>query len=466
MCTRRLLSVNLSDNHAMSRISPSARSKAPADRAAGQPAHDPADAATLDAAARGAPGDPAQRQRMLRWAWRRGRPTIANTVRLLHGGHDFFPALIAAIDQAVFQVMLETYIYADDDVGRAVSDALIRAAARGVTVRVTVDGFGAGDMPEEMAERLRAGGVQLRVYRVLRGFRLARRHLRRLHRKLAVIDRRVAFVGGINIIDDYNHGPFEGANLGPRYDFAVQVSGPLVDHIALTAERLWWRLSLRDVHGSDRAAAVAEYPLVTDLPPRPEPQGGVRASLLLRDNLRNRRAIEREYLRALGAARHDVMLANAYFLPGHKMRRALLACRRRGVRVRLLLQGMVEYRLQHYATHALYASLLEAGVEIYEYADSFLHAKVGVVDEAWATVGSSNMDPFSLLLAREANVAVYDAAFAAELRAALERAIAHRSLPVMPEVHARRSPLYRFANWAAYMLLRLGVIIAGVTGRY
>jgi len=447
MCARRLAPGNLSDNHGMSRISHSAH--------ADTRAHDPA-----------AAGDHAPRRHMLRWTWRRGKPTTGNAVRLLHGGQDFFPALIAAIDQAAFQVMLETYIYANDEVGRAVSDALIRAAARGVTVRVTVDGFGAGDMPAELAARLRAGGVQLRVFRMLRGFRLARRHLRRLHRKLAVIDRRVAFVGGINIIDDHNHGPFEGANLGPRYDFAVQVGGPLVDGIALSAERLWWRLSLRDMHGTERAAAVADYPLVTDLPPRPEAAGGVRAALLLRDNLRNRRTIEREYLRALGAARHDVILANAYFLPGHKMRRALLACRARGVRVRLLLQGRVEYRLQHYATHALYASLLEAGVEIYEYAESFLHAKVGVVDEAWATVGSSNMDPFSLLLAREANVAVYDAAFAAELRTALEYAIAHRSVRVMPEVHARRSPLHRLANWAAYMLLRLGVVIAGVAGRY
>ncbi|WP_306852873.1 cardiolipin synthase ClsB [Cupriavidus necator] len=448
MCRRRRAHGNLSDNHGMSRISHSAQ-------ATDAPAHDTA-----------TPGEPPYRHHMLRWAWRRGRPTTGNAVRLLHGGQDFFPALIAAIDQAAFQVMLETYIYADDDVGRAVADALIRAAARGVTVRVTVDGFGAGDMPAELAERLRAGGVRLLVYRALRGFRLARRHLRRLHRKLAVIDRHVAFVGGINIIDDHNHGPFEGANLGPRYDFAVQVSGPLVDRIALSSERLWWRLSLREARGSERAAAVADYPLVTDLPPRPEATGGIRAALLLRDNLRNRRTIEREYLRALGAARHDVILANAYFLPGHKMRRALLACRERGVRVRLLLQGMVEYRLQHYATHALYASLLEAGVEIYEYAESFLHAKVGVVDEAWATVGSSNMDPFSLLLAREANIAVYDAAFAAELREALERAIAHRSVRVLPDVHARRSPLHRLANWAAYMLLRLGVIIAGVTGRY
>ncbi|MNR21690.1 putative cardiolipin synthase YbhO [compost metagenome] len=161
-----------------------------------------------------------------------------------------------------------------------------------------------------------------------------------------------------------------------------------------------------------------------------------------------------------------MILANAYFLPGHKMRRALLACRERGVRVRLLLQGVVEYRLQHFATHALYATLLEAGVEIYEYEASFLHAKVAVVDDTWATVGSSNMDPFSLLLAREANVAVYDTHFANDLRAHLERAMAQRSARVVPEAHAGLPRLRRFANWAAYYVLRVGVVIAGVTGPY
>ncbi|KWR87281.1 cardiolipin synthase B [Cupriavidus sp. IDO] len=453
MCRWRRVSHNL----VMSRISDQARSE-----------QVPASAA--NAALRGEAADTgrhAARAHMLRWAWRRGKPVAGNRVRLLRSGQEYFPALVAAIDQAVVLVMLETYIYADDPAGQAVSDALIRAAQRGVSVRVTVDGFGAGDMPAALAERLRAAGVQLRVYRAMRGFTLARRHLRRLHRKLAVVDRQVAFVGGINIIDDHNHGPFDQAGLGPRYDFAVEVRGPLVDRIALTAERLWWRLSFRgEMREVGLAGAAADYPLITDMPPRPEESGGVRAALLLRDNLRNRRAIEREYLRALGAARQDVILANAYFLPGHKMRRALLACRQRGVRVRLLLQGMVEYRLQHFATHALYASLLDAGVEIYEYAESFLHAKVGVVDEAWATVGSSNMDPFSLLLAREANISVYDAAFAAELRTELERAIELRSVRVMPETHARRSTWRRLTNWAAYMVLRLGVVIAGVTGRY
>lgn len=442
----------VADNHRMSRITNPAG-----------PARPEVKATAFAPGAHGRPAGP------LRSEWRRGRPVGGNHVRLLHGGAEFFPALIGAIDRALFSVALETYIYADDAVGAAVTDALVRAAQRGVDVRVAVDGFGAGDMPATLAARLREAGAGFRIYRPLRGFRLARRHLRRLHRKLAVIDGRIGFVGGINIIDDHNHGPMDDAGLGPRYDFAVAVEGPLVDQIALTTERLWWQLSLRDeMQMIGLAGAAAEFPLLTDLPPaqRQDSVGSMRAALLLRDNLRNRRAIERAYLQALGAARRDVVLANAYFLPGHKLRRALLSCRRRGVRVRLLLQGRVEYRLQHYATHALYATLLEAGVEIHEYDDSFLHAKVAVVDDTWATVGSSNMDPFSLLLAREANVAVYDAGFCAGLRAELEHAISQRSVPVRADAHARRSPLRRLVNWASYLVLRLGVMIAGVTGRY
>ncbi|WP_061954701.1 cardiolipin synthase ClsB, partial [Cupriavidus pauculus] len=399
---------------------------------------------------------------------RRGSPVPGNRVDLLRNGQEFFPALIEAIDSAQVHVVVETYIYADDAVGARVSDALIAAAQRGVDVRLVIDGFGAGDIPVALVERLRAGGVLLEIYRPLRGFKLARRHLRRLHRKIAVIDGKVAFVGGINIIDDHNHGPVELPELGPRYDFAVRVRGPLVAQIALASARLWFRIAQRRSL-SETATAFAEVETLTRAARQARNDihsDGVPAALLLRDNLRNRRTIEREYLYALGAARSDVILANAYFLPGHKMRRALLACRERGVRVRLLLQGMVEYKLQHYATHALYARLLEAGVEIFEYEASFLHAKVAVVDDMWATVGSSNMDPFSLLLAREANVAVYDATFANTLRARLERAMDQRSARVIPEVHAKLPRLRRFANWAAYYVLRMGVVIAGVTGRY
>jgi cardiolipin synthase len=138
--------------------------------------------------------------------------------------------------------------------------------------------------------------------------------------------------------------------------------------------------------------------------------------------------------------------------------------------VQLLLQGRYEYFLQYHAARPVYGTLLAAGVEIHEYAPSFLHAKVAVIDaldaRPWATVGSSNLDPLSLLLAREANVVVSDGAFCAELRQELELAIASRSVEVKAATHARRSALRRMGSWAAYMVLRVGVIIAGVTGRY
>jgi cardiolipin synthase A/B len=192
---------------------------------------------------------------------------------------------------------------------------------------------------------------------------------------------------------------------------------------------------------------------------QPRHADGVPASLLLRDNLRNRRTIERAYLTAIAAARHEVLIANAYFLPGRRFRAALRDAVARGVRVRLLLQGRVEYPIQHYAQRAMYGDLLGAGIEIHEYQASYLHAKVAVVDDAWATVGSSNIEPVSLLLAREANVSVHDARFAAALRAELEHAIAQDSATLQAQDYARRGLLARLADWGAYAVVRLATVV-------
>ena len=174
----------------------------------------------------------------------------------------------------------------------------------------------------------------------------------------------------------------------------------------------------------------------------------------MRDNLSHRRDIEQEYLIAIGKAKFEVILANAYFVPGRRFRRALIDAAGRGVKIRLLLQGRQEYWLQHFATRALYGSLLAAGVEIHDYERSFLHAKVAVVDSHWATVGSSNIDPFSLLLAREANVFVDDTAFASELKAQLEAAITADSRRVLPAHWGRRSWWNRTLTWVAYGVAR------------
>jgi len=388
-------------------------------------------------------------------------------VTLLESGAEFFPALGRDVATARHGIYLETYIFEDDPAGGRIAAALAEAARRGVRVHLVVDGFGTSRTDHEWARTVRVAGVLLETFRPeRRRFSLDRQRLRRLHRKLAVIDGRIAFVGGINMLDDLfdpNHGRLEH----PRLDYAVRVRGPLVAQVHVAAARLWWEISVVNRSLLRGGAGIPRKPLQLPESVLSEvtPAGSERAEFMLRDNLRHRRTIERAYLRAIGRSRREVLIACAYFFPGTRFRRALLAAVARGVRVRLLLQGRVEYRLQHYASQALYDELLRGGVEIVEYRRSFLHAKVAVIDD-WATVGSSNIDPFSLLLAREANVNVQDAAFARRLRDRLNVAIETGGVPIALHGHERRPWPVRMMNAVAFLLLRIGVALTGVAGRY
>ncbi len=377
-----------------------------------------------------------------------------NRVTLLRNGSEFFPTLIAAIDRAEREVWLETYIYADDDAGRLVSDALMRAVGRGVQARVLVDGWGARTYLTPALERALGGaGVMLLKYRPeVAPWQFRRHRMRRLHRKLAHVDGRIGFVGGINIIDDMNtpgHTP-------PRVDFAVVVEGPVLAGIVQTMQRVWAINELVQLQRS-------EVPLFPS-PRRAQRAGAQTAKFVIRDNLRHRRDIERAYLAAIRLARSEILLANSYFFPGIRFRRALAAAAARGVKVTLLLQGRVEYRLLHYASRALYGQLLAAGIEIQEYHRSFMHAKVAVVDSIWATVGSSNIDPYSLLMAREANVVVRDPHFAGELRGELEKMIEQGARPVAAHTWAHRSRIVKGVNWIAYGIVRVMMGLLGYGG--
>jgi len=337
---------------------------------------------------------------------------VGNKVVLLRNGTEFFPALQQAIDAAEHEIHLQTYIYEVDILGRTIAEALKRAAARGVSVCLLLDGFGCKDMPREFVRELRASGVEVLFYRPkVSPWTLRRRRLRRLHRKVAVVDGSIAFVGGINIVDDMNapgHTP-------PRVDYAVCVEGPLLTTIRASIRGLWRRTAWARLRRVDAGHLKGRL--------HPAVAGTVWAAYVVRDNIWHRRDIENAYLGAIDSASKEIVIANSYFLPGIRFRQALVAAAHRGVRVVLLLQARVEYILLDYATRALYDELLDAGIEIYEYQKSFMHSKVAVIDGHWATVGSSNIDPFSLLLAREANVVVEDAEFANELRQDIERAI-------------------------------------------
>lgn len=267
-----------------------------------------------------------------------------------------------------------------------------------------------------------------------------------------IVDGAIAFVGGINIIDDMNtpgHTP-------PRVDFAVRVEGPVLVPMVAAAHRLW--RVLRVVNLDPRKLPPLNLAASTLA------EGETTAKFLVRDNFRYRRHIERAYLAAIRSARDDVTIACAYFFPGIRFRHELIAAAGRGVRVTLLLQGHVEYAWLRHASKALYGQLLRGGVRIVEYEASFLHAKVAVVDGRWATVGSSNIDPFSLLLAREANVFVRGEAFAARLQAALANMELLGGRVVDPALWSKRNWIARSIDWLAYGFLRGVIGVIGARG--
>ncbi len=386
---------------------------------------------------------------------------------MLNSGREYFPALLAALEGAQQEIFLETYIFSGDATASAVVERLCAAAARGVRVQVLVDGFGARDMPEVYQVRLARSGACLLHYRRPVLWRPVR-GLRRMHRKIAVVDptradSAQAFVGGINIIDDWNT-PEE---VPPRFDYAVHVQGPLVADIAAAARHLWTVTSLAHWRTLAARRPPQEVPTAVQAPGTVAAvslPGVARAALVVRDNLLHRTAIEDAYLAAIKAARSHIILACGYFLPSRRFYRALRGAALRGVTVTVLLQGPSDHPLMKAASQSLYRRLLAVGIGVVEYSKSFLHAKVAVVDDAWATVGSSNIDPFSLLLAREANVVVTDGVFARQLRVSLELAIADGGTRVTAAGLAHAGWRARAAQWLAYRYARVVVDLVSPNG--
>lgn len=372
-----------------------------------------------------------------------------NRITLLRNGTEYFPALEQAIDNACVEIHLQTYIYEADVIGKKIALALIRAVQRGVMVCLMLDGFGCKDLSRQFLDQMQQAGVEVLFYRPkISPWTLKKNRLRRLHRKIAVVDGQLAFVGGINIIDDMNtpgHTP-------PRVDYAVKVEGPLVAAVHANARYLWRRIAWA------RLRRVKPLPVTAT----PQPSNDIWAAYVMRDNIFHRHDIEEAYLAAIESAQHEIVIANAYFLPGKLFRHALTSAAKRGVRVVLLLQARVEYWMLNHAARALYQKFLDAGIEIWEYRTSFMHSKVAVIDGRWATVGSSNIDPISLWLAREANIVVDDTGFAHVLREDLERALREDALHVLEQDWKNVGLVRRMAAWITYYAVRLAMGIVGV----
>lgn len=374
-----------------------------------------------------------------------------NDIRLLRSGIEYFPALEQAIQAAQQEIYLQAYIYETDVTGIRIGNALIDAAQRGVSVNVLLDGFGSKDLSKRYVKKLRDGGVKLMFYRPkVSPWTLKKNRLRRLHSKVTVIDGIIAFVGGINIIDDDN----SPNQIPPRIDYAVRIEGRLLPAISASVHKLWRRLEWTHLHR-------LYVPPIKEIHHRYHGLGNIKAAYVIRDNILHRHDIENAYLHAIRTAKSEILIANAYFIPGRKFRKALIDAARRGVRVRLLLQGRKEYFLM-FATHAFYNDFLNNHIEIHEYRKSFMHSKVAVVDGHWSTVGSSNIDPFSLFLAREANIIIKDEAFARELHEDIELLMQNGGFKITPQVWVKASIPKRIASWLAYGAVR---ILLGIIGQ-
>lgn len=399
------------------------------------------------------------------------RFTANNRVQLFGSGAALFDAMIERIGAAEHEVVLETYLFCADPSGTRVSDALVRAAARGVRVRVITDGIGTAR--SDLFRAWQDAGIEHCIYNphvfsVRFGFS-------RTHRKLAAIDRRYGFCGGHNIVDDMLDAgrplPF------PRWDYSAELEGPAVADLVEAFNLQWRRILLPRVPPAtavpDEAPAHARD-LAGDATPRSArarhrtlgalsaPVDGPQVALVARDNLNNRRAIERAYLLAIRQAREEVLVANPYFVPGRRVRRELIRAARRGVRVSLVI-GRREFVALDYAVPFLYRSLLPVGIRIAEYDRTMLHGKVAVVDGIWGTIGSSNLDALSLVLNHEANLVLFRHPEIGAIRAAIGEAF-EQSRPIDPQRYELRPLPERIANWAAYNGYRIVMKLLTVGG--
>ncbi|WP_260174922.1 phospholipase D-like domain-containing protein [Paraburkholderia bannensis] len=442
----------------------------------------------------------------------RYRFTSGNEVRLFHSGEGLFGAMIERIDAARRDVALETYIFCKDATGQALSDALMRAARRGVRVRVITDGVGTARL--DLFNSWPGAGIEHRIYNP---HIFGRFGFSRTHRKLAVIDDQFAYCGGINVVDDMEN---DGKPLPfPRWDFAVELAGPVVVDVREAIEMQWRRIRLGHrppLAGPDApdapdalaslspgvpasAGFLAPHPtghtvmqpakavneVLRELSPvvrtgraqrivaqlRERLRAGVPdprtahvpcVAFVARDNVVNRRAIEKAYLDAIGEARKEVLLANPYFMPGRRLRRALVEAAARNVTVKLLI-GRKEFKVLDYGTPFLYHQLLSAGVQIAEYEKTMLHGKVAVVDDVWGTVGSSNLDALSLVLNNEANVLLVQHSQIGQLRAAILSAF--EESPKIDRARYEARPWHvRAVNWLAWNSYRVVMKLLTVGG--
>jgi cardiolipin synthase A/B len=342
-----------------------------------------------------------------------------NRVVDFQNGEEIFPAMLEAIRGARQTITLETYIYWSGEVGKEFADALAERARSGVKVHLTIDWAGSIKMEDALLKEMRGAGVEIEQYRPLHWYSIVRLN-NRTHRKLLVVDGRIGFTGGVGIADQW-----QGRAQDPDHwrDTHFRIEGPAVAQIQAAFNDNWIKTTGRLLNGPEY------FPVL-------EPAGDMNAHLFIASPAGGSESMHLMYLMAIAAAQDSIDLTASYFVPDELIIQALLAARRRGVRIRVLLPGEhIDSQTVKLASKASWGKLLQAGIEIHEYEPTMIHVKSLVVDRELVSVGSTNFDIRSFRLNDEASLNVYDRGFAEHMTEVFERDLL-------------KSKRYTYALWA------------------
>jgi cardiolipin synthase len=374
-----------------------------------------------------------------------GSPLIAgNKLTLLNDGPDTLRAMIAAISTAKDHVNLETYIFNEDSIGTEFAELLMQKQREGVQVNIIYDSIGSLSTPPEFFQKLRDSGINLLEFSPVNPFKraLSTRLNNRDHRKILVVDGRIAFTGGINISSDYSSKSLfrsskkKDDDLGWR-DTHIQVEGPAV------ASFQWLFMQTWVSQKTDSLATRNYFPPLTRM--------GDKVVRVIGSEPGGNYEVYKAYVLAMQEAKVSIHVTNAYFVPDVQLVQALTDAAKRGVDVKMVFPGMSDVGLIMHAGRSFYTELLSAGVRIFELQASVLHAKTAVIDGYWSTVGSTNMDMRSFLHNREVNLIALDKAFGDVMESAFNEDLKN-SIEIKPEEWAQRPFSNRMKEWLARRL--------------
>ena len=374
----------------------------------------------------------------------KSRPSFAytqhNTVKLIRGGKDYFILLMELIGKAQHTVHLQVYIYDEDETGREVADALMAAARRGVSVYLMPDGYASQDFSAPFIKNLEDAGVSFRYFQPI----LKSDHFyfgRRLHHKVLVTDARYCLVGGINISNKYN----DGVGLPAWLDWALYAEGEVAPELVRVCLELWTKSK------KERRKLLWQAN-----PPIHLPRHVCPVRIRRNDWVQKRSQVTTSYLEMFKDAKSHIHIMSSYFLPGMLVRKKLARAARRGVKVKLVLAGISDVKLAKHAERYIYRWIYRNNIEVYEYNQTILHAKIATYDGKWATIGSYNVNNISAFASIELNLDVKEETFAKSMQHHIEQVIQHDCTRITEEDYRTRyNFLKRIYPQGCYQVVRV-----------